>query len=144
MTQLGPAKQKHAYTFALVHLPYIAVKILQYYHRTTTTLVWWSALLCLWKVVWKAVTIAHNLVKQKQQRRNFPAHSNIHLINQVVFNGAYKSTTGHYAKITSQNITFFFFRKLNIHKTWFKDLVKNSKYILLSTNIFYFCVSGIS
>lgn len=45
-------------------------------------------------------------MSQKQQRRNFPAHSNIHLINYVFFNGAYKSTTGHYAKITSQNTTF--------------------------------------
>jgi len=40
MTQLGPAEIKHAYTFALVHLPYIAVIILHYYYRTTTTLVW--------------------------------------------------------------------------------------------------------
>jgi len=70
MTQLGPVKQKHAYTFALVHLPYIAVTILQYYYRTTTTLVWWSALLRLWKVVWKAVTITHHLVKHIRARNS--------------------------------------------------------------------------
>jgi hypothetical protein len=34
--------------------------------------------------------------------------------------------------------TLHFFNKLNIHKTWFTNMVKNSKDILLSSNIFDF------
>lgn len=68
---------------------------------------------------WSPLSKTHT--SQKQQRRNFTAHSNIDLINYVFFNGAYKSTTGHYATITSPNITFFQQTKHSknmVHKIW--------------------------